>query len=92
MNFDPAKSAINFAKHGLDLSFGDRVMMDGNALHALDDSMDYGEERWNVLGMVENVVYHLTYTDRDDGFRYISLRRATKREASVYFKGGNDDR
>jgi len=86
MPFDPAKNAVNLAKHGLDLSFGDRVMMDENALHALDESMDYGEERWNVLGMVEGVVYHLTYTDRDDGIRCISLRRATKRESAAYYR------
>jgi uncharacterized DUF497 family protein len=85
MNFDPAKNAANIANHGLDLSFGDRVMADGQALHALDDSLNYGEERWNVVGMVDGVVYHLTYTDRDDGFRYISLRRASKRETDLYF-------
>ncbi len=84
MNFDPEKNAINLAKHGLDLSFGDKVMSDARALHALDDSMNYDEERWNVLALVDGVVYHLTYKDLEDGFRYISLRRATKREAARY--------
>ena len=41
MNFDPAKNAANIANHGLDLSFSDRVMADGQALHALDDSFRY---------------------------------------------------
>ncbi len=82
MNFDPAKNRANLAKHGLELSFGDRVMADARALHVVDDRMDYGEERWNALGMVDGVVYHLTYTDREDGFRYISLRRATRREVA----------
>lgn len=86
MAFDPNKNAKNLRDHGLDLSFGDRVMQDANALHALDDRMDYGEERWNVLAMVEGTVYHLTYTDRDDGIRYISLRKATKREAAFYVR------
>lgn len=86
MNFDPAKNTASIANHGLDLSFGDRVMADGQALHALDDSMNYDEERWNVLGMVAGVVYHLTYTDRVEGFRYISLRCATRRETDHYFR------
>ncbi|AWK90306.1 BrnT family toxin [Azospirillum thermophilum] len=86
MPFDPAKNALNIRDDGIDLSFGDRVMQDGNALHMLDDRMNYGEERWNVLGMVNGVVYHLTYTDREDGFRYISLRKATKREAEFYYR------
>ena len=56
------------------------------ALHALDDSMNYGEERWNVPGMIAGMVYHLTYTDRVEGFRYISLRCATRRETDHYFR------
>lgn len=85
MTFDPVKNAANLAKHGLDLSFGDGVIDGDGAVHLLDDRMDYGEERWTVLGLVEGVVYHLTYAEREDGPRYISLRRATKREADAYF-------
>ena len=91
MAFDPAKNARNLTDHGIDLSFGDRVMADSNAIEVIDNKMNYGEERWNVLGMVDGTVYHLTYKDDSNGFRYISLRQATKREETQYFKEAYHD-
>ncbi len=86
MVFDSIKNTLNIKNHGIDLSFGDRVMADSHAIETLDDSMDYGEERWNVLAMVAGKVYCLTYKDVEDGLRYISLREATKREEACYLK------
>ena len=86
MVFDPAKNALNIKNHGIDLSFGDRVMADPNAIETIDDTMDYGEERWFVLGLVDGVVYRLIYKDVEEGFRYISLQEATKRETDHYLK------
>jgi len=86
MVFDPAKNVLNVRDHGIDLSFGDRVMADPRAIETVDDTMDYGEERWRVLGMVGGVVYCLVYKDVEEGFRYISLRTATKREEARYLK------
>jgi uncharacterized DUF497 family protein len=45
-----------------------------------------GEVRWNVLGMVGGTVYALTYTDRTDGVRFISVREADRRECDRYFQ------
>ncbi|HYD70062.1 BrnT family toxin [Azospirillum sp.] len=84
--FDSAKNEENIRKHGLPLSFGAKVLADPYALEALDDRMDYGEVRWNVLGMVGGVVYALTYTDRTEGVRYISVRAADRRESDRYFQ------
>lgn len=53
---------------------------------ALDDRFDYGEERWNAIGMVDGNVHVATYTDRDDGIRFISVRPASKREADQYLE------
>ena len=86
MPFDPEKNRKNIRDHGIDLSFGDQVMMDNSALEVLDNTMDYGEERWNVLGMVKGIIYRLTYTDTDEGIRYISLREAEKYEEIRYYK------
>ncbi|MEI8397463.1 MAG: BrnT family toxin [Rhodospirillaceae bacterium] len=94
MPFDPEKNKKNLRDHGIDLSFGDQVLSDSNALEVLDNTMDYGEERWNMLGMVKGIIYHLTYTDTEEGFRYISLRKAEKSEEIRYYKReinhGND--
>ena len=62
MPFDPEKNKKNIRDHGIDLSFGDQVLTDSNALEVLDTTMDYGEDRWNILGMVKGTIYHLTYT------------------------------
>lgn len=87
--FDPEKNRKNQAKHGLDLGFGEHALRDPNLLEALDLSMDYGEERFNALGMVGGKVYAVTYTERSDGIRFISVREADKREAARYFEANS---
>ena len=84
--FDPVKDAENQKNHGLSLAFGAKVIADPHSLEAIDDRFRYGEERWNVIGMVEGNVYVATYTDRDDGVRYISVRPASKKEINQYFQ------
>jgi len=87
--FDPTKNQINRAKHGLDLSFGADVLRDPNLIEALDDRMSYGEERFNALGMVAGTLYAVTYTERADGVRFISVRAADKRETDRYFQANS---
>jgi uncharacterized DUF497 family protein len=41
------------------------------------------EERWNVLGLVNQVLF-VVYTEREDRIRIISARIATKAEEEVY--------
>jgi uncharacterized protein len=84
--FDPAKNVRNIAKHGLELAFGALILADPYAAEEIDDRTDYGETRWNALGMVDGVVYVLTYVDRDDGPHFISVRRAAAKEITRYFQ------
>jgi len=86
VTFDPEKNARNLAKHGLPLAFGTAVLADENLVEAIDDRMDYGEIRWNVLGMVDGVAYVLSYADREAGPHFISVRRADRRETDRYFQ------
>lgn len=48
--FDPAKDAINRAKHGLSLAFGDRIFADGDHLILPSIRVIDGEERFKVVG------------------------------------------
>ena len=41
------------------------------------------EDRWNVIGMVENVLF-VVYTERGDRTRIISARKATQEEINEY--------
>jgi len=84
--FDPTKDAENQKSHGLSLAFGENVLADPHYIEVLDDRFNYGEERWNVLGLVSGKVYMATYTDREEGIRFISVRPATKQEANHYFR------
>jgi uncharacterized DUF497 family protein len=84
--FDAKKDAENITKHGVSLALGQKVVADPHAVEVLDDRFGYGEERWNVLGMVSGKVYVATYTDREEGSRFISVRPAEKRETDRYFE------
>ena len=84
--YDPEKDARNQKLRGLSLAFGAEVIADPYSVEAIDDRFDYGEVRWNVLGLVGGRVYVATYTDRDDGARFISVREATKKETDLYYR------
>jgi uncharacterized protein len=55
-------------------------------VEVLDDSEDYGEERYLVIGMVESQLLSVVYTPRQGRFRLISARRASKDEQDHYFE------
>jgi len=63
------------------------------ALDEPDDGEDYGEERFNRVGMVEGQLLVVTYTgwiDEDSGddiVRIISARPAERRERRRYHEG-----
>jgi uncharacterized DUF497 family protein len=55
------------------------------AVEIIDERMDYGEERINLIGMGNGVILHVTYTERSDRIRLISARRAEKHEQDHYY-------
>ena len=76
-DFDPAKEAINLSKHGISLARW--VDLDIKVTFA-DDRYDYGEIRYRAYGFIDGVAYCLTFTNRNERVRPISLRRAHTRE------------
>lgn len=87
VTFDPAKDAINIAKHGLSLAEASRLDWQ-TALVWPDVRQDYGEPRQAALAVMENRVYFVAFVDCADGRRIISLRKANRREVMHY--AGND--
>ena len=71
-DFDPAKGAINLAKHGVSLARWVDLDMKRTFV---DDRRDYGEIRYRAYGFIEGVAYCLTFTNRNGRVRPISLRR-----------------
>jgi uncharacterized protein len=84
VKFDADKDASNIAKHGLSLVEGDGVLNDPLGLTIEDDSSQ-GEPRWITIGMnAGGELLVVVWTERDDGERLISVRRATARERKEY--------
>ena len=54
-------------------------------VEVLDESEDYGEERFLVIGTADGQILSVIYTPRQERFRLISARRATKDEQDHYF-------
>ena len=86
--FDPAKDAANQAKHGLPLSFGDAVFVDGNLLLLPSIRLRDGEERFKGIGMVGAKLYTAVFVWRDGVRRFISVRRSNHGETRDYRAAG----
>jgi uncharacterized DUF497 family protein len=83
--WDEAKAAENYAKHGVSFETAIKVFRDPFAIERLDDREDYGEERFILIGTAEEAVVTVAYTERNGRFRIISARRATRHEQDDYF-------
>lgn len=73
--FDPAKDAINIAKHGVSLARS----VDLEVLAYVDDDR-YDEPRFRLYGTIDGSPYCLAGTHRGGVVRVISLRRAHEKE------------
>jgi uncharacterized protein len=80
-----AKARSNYAKHGVTFEAAKRAFADPLAVEVLDDTADYGEERFLLIGMVEGQLLSIVYTPRQGRYRLITARRATKDEQDHYF-------
>ena len=82
--WDEKKRKLNLAKHGVD--FHDAAtIFDGPLVTVEDRREDYGERRYVALGFLADVVVSLTYTERGDRIRIISIRKALKHETRFFF-------
>jgi uncharacterized DUF497 family protein len=83
IEFDPAKDALNQAKHGVSLSLAAELDWD-SALVWSDDRFEYGELRLIALAPRSGILYYVAYVERGNARRIISLRRANRREVRHY--------
>jgi uncharacterized protein len=81
--WDEAKCRANYAKHGLDFRDAEQVFQ-GIILTVQDDRQDYGEKRFISLGLLEDVVIVVVYTERSERIRLISMRKANQKERQAY--------
>jgi len=89
VEWDEQKSIINERKHSIDFRSAAYVFTDINRIELFDDAHSDNEDRFFTIGMVERVVA-VVYTMRDDRYRIISARLASKREERMYY-GNNEN-
>ena len=82
--WDEAKARLNLCKHGLSFEVAREAFDDFRAYEWADEREDYGEERFNLTGMVRSRLITVTYTIRDTKIRLISARKAEPREGRQY--------
>jgi hypothetical protein len=88
--WDQNKNLSNQLKHKLSFEVASLVFEDPFQISIMD-RIENGEERWQTLGMVGNVVLLLvahTFAEQEDEevVRIISARKATRKERQKYEK------
>jgi uncharacterized protein len=78
------KRAINIKDHGLDFVDAPSVF-EGFTFTFEDTRFAYGEQRFETLGLLSGVPVSIVHLETDDEIRIISFRKATQREAKLYF-------
>lgn len=84
--WDDAKAAANFRKHGVTFEQAAYAFRDPFAVEWIDERAAYGEERVILLGMSGGQILSVLYTERGERLRIISARRATKHEKDNYYR------
>ena len=84
--WDDAKNAANFDKHGVTFERARLVFNDTCGVGQFDDRGDYGEDRFTLVGMVDGTLLFVAYVERGDLVRIISARRASRHEQNDYFQ------
>jgi uncharacterized DUF497 family protein len=85
VTFEPEKNARNIAERGLPFDLAERLDW-ATAQVKQDTRRDYGEIRLQVLGLIDGSLYMAVVTPRGGDMRIISLRKASRKEATLYDK------
>ena len=93
MNFEweEAKSEACFTQRGFDFAYAAQAFFDPNRIMHTDTRHSYGEERYQLVGSIEDRLFVVVYTLRHDVFRIISAHKANQREVKQYENRTHDD-
>lgn len=82
--WDDEKAERNLRIHNVSFAVARKVFDDPSALDWPDMSENYGEERFEIIGMSENRLIHVAYTVRRGRTRIISARLTEPWEKRIY--------
>ena len=83
--WDDRKAASNLTDHKVGFETARNVFRDPFALDWLDESEDYGEDRFCVIGKSDGGLLFVAYTMRGETIRIISARLAEAFERRRYY-------
>ena len=82
--YDPAKATANVRAHGVSFADAEGVLRDPLAL-TIEDPAAQDERRYVAIGLGSSgELVVVIYTEREDEYRLISARRATRKERKAY--------
>jgi len=83
ISFDSAKSEKNVLVRGVPFEWAADFAWDGARI-VEDLRKDYGERRFQALGLIGDRLHMMVFTPRAHKVHVISLRKANKREVKRY--------
>ena len=83
LEWDDEKNAVNFHKHGISFFAAAYVFADENRIELYDEAHSLDEDRYITIGFAGKLLF-VVYTERNDSFRLISARIATREEEEIY--------
>lgn len=86
VEFDPRKRVITLRERGLDFAEAGALFAGPTATRP-DDRQDYGEPRFQTVGVLEGRLVMVVWTPRGDARRIISMRHVHDDEAKAFGLG-----
>lgn len=83
ITFDPKKNTDNIRDRQLPFDYVAELEW-SSAVVVEDIRKDYGERRFRVFGYIEDRLYAVVFTPREDAVHVISFRKANSREVKRY--------
>ena len=80
------KARTNIRDHGVTFEEAMLAFDDDLSIDDIDESMNYGEERWKLTGMARGRLLVVIYTLRGKRIRTISARKADRHEQEDYYR------
>lgn len=89
--WDDKKNSSNLKKHQISFEQASQIFLDKDAIYIPDENHSEDEERWLVLGKIENfTIIVVVFVDKsnknEEKLRIISARKADKLEEKEYFQ------
>lgn len=80
--WDPPKSIANKEKHGIDFETAKRPWSDESRVEIY--ASHPVEDRWILIGKIDDILWTAIYTLRGIAIRIISVRRSRGKEVDLY--------